>query len=106
MLYPIISFTCSILLIIVITLFSDLTARNLFLLLASIFAAFSVLGSLDELFGVTIGLFLAEKLCLVESSKLDNMEYEMDVKGNISKGISTIEVSLTLLWVLIFAFLG
>lgn len=72
-----------------------------FVVLAVVFSILLILGQLDcSLFESTVGFRVGKLLHLTQRDNQD-LVYEQQVKGNIAKGTETIDVALTILWIVI-----
>ncbi len=112
--YPAVSLLSSgvaFLLLVLIAGFGDLgielsSYRFFILTLAIVFSGFLALGILDATLPSSgIGLRIAMFLHLVDREELTDLVYKTNAAGSITKGVKTIEVFLTALWLVVY-FLG
>ena len=111
--FPVISLIVSVVIIVIANFhpilfgFQEFSTRFLFLILVIVFSAFAIVGNIDtSLYGSKIGLVFAKFLHLIDRNNLSNGEYKQDVVGIIGKGAGTIEITLTVIWLIIFLLSG
>lgn len=108
--YPIISFLIALIILLIIVTVNFIMYGNLilmfkdiFLTLVIVFSILTVLGMLDGSFCSSgIGLFFAKKLRLINKNMLNNLVYKTEIKGRIARGAETIEMALTVIYLVIY----